>query len=322
VVARAANAKAGCARVHPNAPGDEHEVSSRQPPEVGPVTAGIETEPYLDLRGGRELAAFPIAERPSVLEDPPFRNADRVKTASGQWNTLGPPLPERPQRDRTHKAVSNMGTDHRAWPSWNTCLHSPESTLDARSNMTVTDLQIPGYIAGTWIIDPVHSHVGFIVKHVMVSKVRGRFAGFSGEIITAEEPLKSQVTVTIDASSIDTNNDTRDGHIRSADFLDVETHPSLTFASSSIRSEGGELRIDGDLTIRGVTKPVTLKAELPEFGSGQKEGTFKAGFSATTEINRTDFGVNYNGSIPGGGFSVGEKVQIVLEIEADLVPPH
>jgi hypothetical protein len=83
VVARAANAKVDSARVHPNAPGDEHEVSSRQPPEVGPVTAGIETEPYLDLRGGRELAVFPIAERPSVLVDPPFRNADRVETASG-----------------------------------------------------------------------------------------------------------------------------------------------------------------------------------------------------------------------------------------------
>jgi polyisoprenoid-binding protein YceI len=197
-----------------------------------------------------------------------------------------------------------------------------KADTDARSNMTVTDPQIPGYMTGTWIIDPVHSHIGFIVKHVMVSKVRGRFGVFSGEVVTAEEPMKSQVTVTIDASSIDTNNGTRDGHIRSADFLDVETYPSLAFTSSSIRSEGGELRIDGDLTIRGVTKPVTLKAEPPEFGPGQKEGTFKAGFSAVTEINRTDFGVNYNGSIPGGGFSVSEKVQIVLEIEADLVPPH
>ncbi len=188
--------------------------------------------------------------------------------------------------------------------------------------MTVTDLQIPGYMTGTWIIDPVHSHVGFIVKHVMVSKVRGRFGALSGEIITAENPLESQVSVTIDASSVDTNNGTRDNHIRSADFLDVENHPSLIFVSRGVRFEDDELRIDGDLTIRGVTKPVTLKLDPPEFGPGQKEGSFKAGFSAMTEINRTDFGVNYNGSIPGGGFSVSEKVQIVLEIEADLVPPH
>jgi polyisoprenoid-binding protein YceI len=183
--------------------------------------------------------------------------------------------------------------------------------------MTSTELQIPGYVAGTWTIDGIHSHVGFVIKHMMVSKVRGHFAAFSGQIVTAENPLNSSVSVTIDASSIDTANVGRDEHVRSADFFEVEKHPSITFTSTKVHGEGGEFFIDGDLTIRGATKPVTLNVETPEFGPNPAGGT-KAGFSATTEINRSDFGVSYNGPIPGGGVTLGEKVQIVLEIEADL----
>jgi polyisoprenoid-binding protein YceI len=184
--------------------------------------------------------------------------------------------------------------------------------------MTATELQIPGYLAGTWTIDPIHSHVGFVIKHMMVSKVRGRFAGFTGEITTAENPLDSRVTATIDATSIDTNNTMRDDHVRSADFFDAENHPTLTFASTGIRYHDGEYLIDGDLTIRGITKPVTLAVEPPEFGPNPQGGT-KSGFSATAEISRNDFGVSYNGPIPGGGLALGEKVQIVLEVEADLI---
>ena len=184
--------------------------------------------------------------------------------------------------------------------------------------MTATNVQISGYVAGTWIIDPVHTHVGFMVKHVMVSRVRGRFGTFSGEITTAENPLDSTVSVSIEAASVDTNNATRDNHIRSADFLDAENHPTLSFASTGIRFDAGEFFIDGVLTIRGVSKPVTLDVEAPEFGPSAKGGT-KAGFSATLEINRTEFGVNYNGPIPGGGVSVSEKVRIMLDVEADLV---
>jgi polyisoprenoid-binding protein YceI len=180
-----------------------------------------------------------------------------------------------------------------------------------------TQDQIAGYTAGTWTIDPVHSHVGFVIKHMMVSKVRGQFGTFSGEITTAEDPLDSSVTVTIQATSIDTNNSMRDDHIRSADFFDAENHPTLSFTSTAVRLEDGEFFIDGDLTIRGVTKQVTLTVETPEFGPNPQGGA-KSGFSATTEINRTDFGVNYNGPIPGGGVALGEKVQIVLDIEADL----
>jgi polyisoprenoid-binding protein YceI len=183
--------------------------------------------------------------------------------------------------------------------------------------MTSTDVQVPGYVAGAWTIDAIHSHVGFVIKHMMVSKVRGHFAAFSGEIITAPDPLDSTVAVTIYATSIDTANQMRDDHIRSADFFEVENHPAITFASTAIRDEGGEFFVDGNLTIRGTTRPVTLAVETPEFGPNPQGGT-KAGFSASTEINRTDFGVSYNGPIPGGGVALGEKVEIVLEVEADL----
>jgi polyisoprenoid-binding protein YceI len=181
----------------------------------------------------------------------------------------------------------------------------------------MTSTQIPGYVAGTWTIDPVHTYVGFVIKHMMVSKVRGHFGTFSGTIVTAENPLDSSVTVTIDANTIDTGTAMRDDHIRSADFFEVENHPTIEFVSTGVRAEGGEYFVDGNLTIRGTTKPVTLTVETPEFGPNPQGGS-KAGFSATTEINRNDFGVSYNGPIPGGGMALGEKVQIVLEVEADL----
>lgn len=184
-----------------------------------------------------------------------------------------------------------------------------------------TELQIPGYTAGTWTIDLAHSHVGFVIKHMMVSKVRGRFTAFTGTITTAEDPFASTVSVTIEATSIDTDNSMRDDHVRSADFFDADNHPGLTFTSTGVRQEDGEFLVDGDLTIRGITRPVTLTLEeAPAFGPGPQGGT-KAGFSATTEINRTDFGVSYNGPIPGGGVALGEKVQIVLDVEADLTTP-
>lgn len=183
--------------------------------------------------------------------------------------------------------------------------------------MTTTEVQIPGYVAGTWTIDKIHSHVGFVIKHMMVSKIRGRLTAFSGQITTAPDPLDSSVCVIIDANSIDTAHQTRDDHVRSADFFDVERHPTITFTSTRIRFGDGGFLVDGDLTIRGTTLPVTLDVETPEFGPSPTGGT-KAGFSATTTINRSDFGVSFNGPIPGGGVVLGEKVMIVLEVEADL----
>lgn len=187
--------------------------------------------------------------------------------------------------------------------------------------MTTSDVEarpdLPGYVAGSWTIDSAHSHVGFIVRHLMVSKVRGSFASFSGKIVTSDDILQSSVTASIDLSSISTTNQMRDEHLRSAEFFDAETYPTMTFTSTGVSFDGENYLVDGELTLRGITKPVTLTVEPPAFGPNPHGGT-KAGFSASAEINRTDFGVSYNGPIPGGGVALGEKVQIVLEIEADL----
>jgi polyisoprenoid-binding protein YceI len=179
--------------------------------------------------------------------------------------------------------------------------------------------EIPGYVAGTWAIDPVHSEIGFSVRHMAVSKVKGRFDKFEGTIVTAEDPLKSTVNVTVDASSINTNNEQRDGHIKSADFFEVETHPTWTFEATGIKDEGGEQHLHGDITIKGVTKPVVFALEINGIGPDAYGGT-RAGFTATGEINRRDFGVDFNGQIPGvsGGLIVSEKVAVTLEIEAVL----
>jgi polyisoprenoid-binding protein YceI len=176
---------------------------------------------------------------------------------------------------------------------------------------------IPGFVAGTWDIDASHSDVSFTVRHMMVSKVRGRFGAFSGEIVTSEDLSSSSVTATIDASTIDTNNEQRDGHIRSADFFDVENHPQWTFRSTALRADGDDFALDGELTIKGVTRPVTLALEINGFGPDAWGGT-RAGFSATTTIDRNDFGVDIKMPLDGGGVVVSDKVQISLEIEAVL----
>jgi polyisoprenoid-binding protein YceI len=185
--------------------------------------------------------------------------------------------------------------------------------------MSTTAVEIPGYIAGTWAIDPVHSEVSFVVRHMMVSKVRGRFDTFEGTIVTAEDPLASSVTASVDLSSINTGQEQRDAHIRSADFFEVDKHTHMTFASTGIRVEGDHFLLDGDLTLKGVSKPVTFKLEVNGFGPDAYGGT-RAGFSATTEINRHDFGVSFNGPIPGvpGGVAVSDKVTITLEAEGVL----
>ena len=180
-----------------------------------------------------------------------------------------------------------------------------------------TTVQIPGYLAGAWDIDPTHSTVGFSVRHMMVSKVRGYFREFSGEIVTAEDPAQSSVTATIALGSIDTRQEQRDAHIRSADFFDVDNHPQMTFRSTSVRTDGADWFVDGDLTIKGITKPVTLALELNGFGPDAYGGT-RAGFSAKTEINRNDFGVDIKMPMDGGGVVVGDKITVELEIEAVL----
>ena len=185
--------------------------------------------------------------------------------------------------------------------------------------MSSTSVQIPGYVAGTWAIDPVHSAVSFTVKHMMVSKVRGRFDSFEGTIVTGADPLSSVVTASVSLASINTGQEQRDAHVRSADFFEVEKHPTMTFVSTGVRPDGDDFLLDGDLTLKGVTKPVTFKLEIEGFGPDAYGGT-RAGFSATTEINRTDYGVTFNGPVPGvpGGVVVSDKVAISMEIEGVL----
>jgi polyisoprenoid-binding protein YceI len=176
---------------------------------------------------------------------------------------------------------------------------------------------IPGYVAGTWTIDPVHSEVGFSVRHMMVSKVRGRFNAFSGQIVTGEQPGDSSVTAQIELASIITGNEQRDQHIRSADFFEVETYPTMTYRSTGVREEDGDYVLDGELTLKGVTRSVPLRLELNGFGPDPFGGT-RAGFTATAEINRRDFNVNFSAPMQNGGAVVSDKVSIQLEIEAVL----
>ncbi len=185
--------------------------------------------------------------------------------------------------------------------------------------MSLTETQLPTTVAGTWEIDPVHSSVSFIVRHMMVSKVRGRFDTFSGQIVTASEPLQSSASASIDLASINTGNEQRDNHVRSADFFEVEKHPTMTYRSTGIRRDGAGYQVDGELSLHGVTRPVRLEVEVNGFGPDPFGGT-RAGFSATGEINRKDFGIDFSMPLDGGGVVVGDKIQLALEIEAVLTP--
>ena len=180
-----------------------------------------------------------------------------------------------------------------------------------------TAVQIPGYVVGTWDIDAAHSTVGFSVRHMMVSKVRGYFRTFSGVLVTAEDPTQSTVTARINMDSIDTRQEQRDAHIRSADFFDVGNHTEMTFRSTAVNADGADWTVEGDLTIKGATLPVTLELELNGFGPDAYGGT-RAGFSAKTDISRKEFGVDIDMPMDGGGVVVGDKISVELEIEAVL----
>jgi len=180
---------------------------------------------------------------------------------------------------------------------------------------TVTTL--PGLTAGVWALDPSHSEVGFTVRHLMVSKVRGTFRTFSGEINVAENVLDSTVSAAIDLSSIDTNDANRDTHLRGADFFEVDTHKEMTFKSTSIRPDGGDFIVTGDLSIKGVTRETELKLEFNGV-SPDPWGGLRSGFSAEGEISRNDFGIDFQIPLDGGGVVVGDKIKILLEIEAVL----
>jgi polyisoprenoid-binding protein YceI len=178
---------------------------------------------------------------------------------------------------------------------------------------------ITGYVPGTWTIDTTHSEIGFSVRHLMVSKVKGAFRDFSGTFVTAENPFDSSVEATVVLSSVDTGNADRDAHLRSADFFDTDQHTLLTYSSTGIRYDDEEgFVVDGELTLRGVTKQVPLRLEIHGFQQGTPFGDTRTGFTATGEIDRRDFGVSFNMALEGGGVGLGNKVQITLEIEAVL----
>jgi len=184
---------------------------------------------------------------------------------------------------------------------------------------TQTAPTITGYIPGTWTIDTTHSEVGFSVRHLMVSKVKGKFTDFSGTFVTGENPFDSSVEATVNLSSVDTGNADRDAHLRSADFFDVDQHTLLTYRSTGIRYDDEEgFVVDGELTLRGVTKQVPLQLEIHGFQQATPFGDTRTGFTATGEIDRRDFGVSFNMALEGGGVGLGNKVQVTLEIEAVL----
>jgi polyisoprenoid-binding protein YceI len=170
--------------------------------------------------------------------------------------------------------------------------------------------------AGTWTVDEHHSTVEFVARHLMVTKVRGRFGDYDAAITIAEKPEDSKVDVTIRTASLTTGDTGRDGHVLSADFLDVENHPTITFASTGVRPlSASTWDVAGDLTVHGVTKPVTLAVE---FGGVATDpwGNSKAFFSASTEFDRESFGLTWNQPLAGGGVLVGKKVRVELEIQA------
>jgi polyisoprenoid-binding protein YceI len=183
--------------------------------------------------------------------------------------------------------------------------------------MTAETVEIPGYIAGTWDIDPVHSHIGFVARHLMLSKVRGNFTKVEGQIITTDNPLESSATATIDMTSFNTGNEQRDGDVKGENFLDVANHPTMTYRTTGIRQDGDVIIADGELTIKGITRPVELAVEVNGFGPDPYGGT-RVGLSAIGEINRTDWGITANMALPTGGVVVGEKIQLVIEVEASL----
>lgn len=167
---------------------------------------------------------------------------------------------------------------------------------------------------GVWNVDASHSRVGFVARHLMISKTRGHFNSFSGVVTVPEDRLQTTVEATVDIASIDTADANRDGHLKTGDFFDADQFPTMTFKSTKITPDGGDYQLTGDLTLHGVTKPVTFELEFDGVSQDPWGGT-RAGFSASADINRKDWGLEYNAVLETGGVLIGDKVKIELEIE-------
>jgi polyisoprenoid-binding protein YceI len=186
--------------------------------------------------------------------------------------------------------------------------------------MSETATQIPGYIPGTYTLDPGHSDVAFTVRHLMINKIRGHFTTVEADIVLAPNPMDSSATATIDPNSIDTNNPTRDNDLRSSNFFEVDQYPTIAYRSTGVRQTEDGFDLEGELTIHGVTRPVTLALDVNGF-TNDPYGNTRAGFSATGEIDRTDFDITTNVPLDGGGVMIGDAIQLFIEVEAVLQQP-
>lgn len=184
--------------------------------------------------------------------------------------------------------------------------------MTAAMTRTVAGETLPA--AGIWTLDPSHSSVAFSVRHLGLSKVRGRFSSFTGDVVIAEDPTQSSVEVRIDVASIDTRDEKRDEHLRTNDFFDAPEFPTMTFTSTSVSGAGSDWQVSGDLTIRGTTRQVVLDATF-EGTAGDPWGGSRAAFAATTEVDREQFGMTWNAALETGGVLVGKKVKIEIEVE-------
>ena len=175
-------------------------------------------------------------------------------------------------------------------------------------------LQIPE--AGTYVLDQAHTTVEFVGRHLMITKVRGRFTDFSGQIVIGDSPEDSSVEVTISAATVNSGDDKRDGHLRSPDFLDVEKYPTITFRSTSVGvGPEGRAKVTGDLTVKDVTRPVTLDVEF-DGASPDPWGGHRLGFTASAEIDREDWGLTWNVALETGGMLVGKKIRLEFNVQA------
>ena len=174
---------------------------------------------------------------------------------------------------------------------------------------------LDGLTAGDWNVDPQHSAVGFVARHLMITKVRGRFDTFTGVLHVADDPLQSWVEAEVDLNSVSTGDAQRDNHLRSSDFFDIEHHPKMTFKSTSLKEDGDDYILIGDLTVLGETRPVEFELEFEGVSADPWGGT-RAGFTAEADISRKDWNLTWNMALETGGLVVGDKVKIELEIQA------
>jgi polyisoprenoid-binding protein YceI len=190
------------------------------------------------------------------------------------------------------------------------------ATVVENSERTVNGVTFP--VPGIWALDPAHTSVEFQAKHLMVAKVKGHFSGAQGALEIAEDPTRSSAQITIDATTLSTGVGDRDAHLKSADFLEVDAYPEITFRTSALEHDGGsDWKLRGDLSIHGVTRPVTLETEYNGVGVDPWGGT-RAFFSAETKIDREDWGLSWNVALETGGWLVGKEIKLAIEVEAVL----